>query len=148
MDKVLVAIELADVSAQFVLHKALAACPVEARLEVVHVVDPASITYSIDPTMTGQIYQDMYEQTMANAQSRLIEICAPLGIGIDQLHIRYGRVAHEVHALLSEGGFDTCMMGSHGYSGWRRVLGSKASSILHGTPVDTWVFSLQGMAAD
>jgi universal stress protein A len=148
MDKVLVAIELADLPAQFVLHKALAACPVEARLEVVHVVDPASITYSIDPTMTGQIYQDLYEQTMANAQARLVEICVPLGIGMDQLHIRYGRVAHEVHALLSEGNFDTCMIGSHGYSGWRRVLGSKASSILHGTPVDTWVFRLQSMDAD
>ena len=119
----------------------------EARLEVVHVVDPASITYSIDPTMTGQIYQDVYDRTMANAQARLVDICAPLGIGTDQLHVRYGRVAHEVHALLSEGDFDTCMVGSHGYSGWRRVLGSKAISILHGTPVDTWVFSLQGMAA-
>ena len=142
MKKVLIAIELSDDSAKFVLQKAADACAKDVRVEVVHVVDPASITYSIDPTMTGQIYQQMYEQTVANAQARLTELCTPFGFSADQLHVRYGRVAHEIHELLVEGGFDTCMIGSHGHSGWQRVLGSKASSVLHGVPVDTWVFSL------
>jgi universal stress protein A len=142
MRKVLVAIELADEPAKFVLQKAMAACPEGVELEVVHVVDPASVTYSIDPTMTGEIYQQMYEQTVANARARLVELCKPFGIGEDKLHVRYGRVAHEIHELLIEGNFDTCMVGSHGYTGWQRVLGSKASSVLHGVPVDTWVFSL------
>lgn len=146
MKKVLVAIELSDEAAKFVLQKALDAASEDARLEVVHVVDPASVTYSIDPTMTGQVYQQMYEQTVANARARLIELCEPFGFAEDQLHVRYGRVAHEVHGLLQEGEFDTCMLGSHGRSGWQRVLGSKASSVLHGVPVDTWVFSLAQMA--
>ena len=58
-------------------------------MEVVHVVDPASVTYSIDPTMTGQIYQQMYDQTMANAKSHLLEICS--SVGISQ---RFKYVAH------------------------------------------------------
>ncbi len=142
MKKALVAIELSDEAAKFVLQKALGAAGDDTRLEVVHVVDPASVSYSIDPTMTGQVYQQMYEQTVANAKGRLIELCGPLGFSDDQLHVRYGRVAHEIHALLREGEFDACMLGSHGHSGWQRVLGSKASSVLHGVPVDTWVFSL------
>jgi universal stress protein A len=145
MRKVLVAIELAPESARYVLERATAACADDDRLEVVHVVDPASVTYSIDPTMTGQIYQQMYDQTMANAKSHLLEICSSVGISQEQTHLRYGRVAHEVHELLKEGQFDCCMVGSHGYKGWQRILGSKASSILHGAPVDTWVFSLAGL---
>jgi len=61
--------------------------------------------------------------------------------------VRYRKVAHEVYALLEEGHFDCCMVGSQGYSGWQRILGSKAASILHGTPVDTLVFSLTGLKA-
>ena len=145
MKKVLVAIELSEEAANFVLRKAQDACSEGARMEVVHVVDPASVTYSIDPTMTGQIYQQMYEQTMANARARMVELCEPFGFSADQLHVRYGRVAHEIHDLLREGAFDTCMIGSHGHSGWQRILGSKASSVLHGVPVDTWVFSLAAL---
>lgn len=147
MKKVLVAIELAPEPARFVLEKAQAACAQEDQMEVLHVVDPASVTYSIDPTFTGQIYQQVYEQTMAHARERLVEVCAPFNLPESQLHVRYGKVAHEVHALLEEGHFDCCMVGSHGYSGWQRVLGSKAASILHGTPVDTLVFSLTGLKA-
>ena len=148
MKKVLAAIELSDDVAHFVISKALDACGTQAQLEVVHVVDPASVTYSVDPTMTGQMYQQMFEQVMSNSKRRLAEICAPFAISTDCQHVRYGRVAHEVHTLLVEGEFDACMVGSHGYAGWRRLLGSKANAILHGTPVDTWVFSLAQMQVD
>ncbi len=140
--KYLAAIELLDAPAQAVLERALAICGDDDRLEVVHVVDPTSVAYSIDPTMSGEVYKQRYEATMADARRRLIELCSPYGIDETRLHVRYGRVAHEVHALLEEGGYDACMVGSHGRAGWQRLLGSKASSILHGVPVDTWVFKL------
>ncbi len=142
MKKVLVAVELNEEAGQFVLRKALAACAPGATLEVVHVVDASAVKYSVDPTMTGKMYDEMYQQTLAAAAARLDALCAPLGIDKSRQHIRYGRVAHEIHELLIEGGYDTCMVGSHGYSGWQRVLGSKAASVLHGVPVDTWVFRL------
>ena len=148
MKKVLVAVELSDDVAHFVIGKALDICGADAQLEVVHVVDPASVTYSVDPTMTGQLYQQMFDQVMGNSKRRLAEICAPFAILTERQHLRYGRVAHEVHDLLREGAFDACMVGSHGYAGWRRLLGSKANAILHGTPVDTWVFSLAQMQVD
>ena len=144
--KYLVAIELADAPAHAVLSRAVAVCGPDDRLEVVHVVDPTSVAYSVDPTMTGQMYQDMYEQAIAAASARLDELCQTHGIGADAQHVRYGRVAHEVHELLKEGAFDACMIGSHGRSGWQRILGSKAASVLHGVPVNTWVFKLRDLA--
>jgi universal stress protein A len=143
--KALVAVELADDVAHFVIGKALDICGDSVQLEVVHVVDPSSVAYSVDPTMTGTLYQQMFDQVMGNSKRRLLEICAPFAIAPEHQHVRYGRVAHEVHDLLREGGFDACMLGSHGYAGWRLMLGSKANAILHGTPVDTWVFSLSQM---
>lgn len=143
--KYLVAIELADAPAKAVLDRATAVCGADDQLEVVHVVDPTSVAYSVDPTMTGQMYQQMYDQAMADAARRLGEICLPYGVEASAQHVRYGRVAHEVHALLSEGQFDVCMVGSHGRSGWQRILGSKAASILHGVSVDTWVFKLRDL---
>ena len=128
--KYLAAIELLDEPARAVLERAQAVCGDGDQLEVVHVVDPTSVAYSIDPTMSGEMYQQRYEQTMADARRRLIELCAPFGIDETRLHVRYGRVAHEVHALLNEGGYDACMLGSHGRAGWQRLLGSKAASIV------------------
>jgi len=142
MKKVLLAIELSTPSAEFVLQKAQETIGPDVQLEVVHVVDPASMSYSVDPSMTGHIYQQQYDQTMANARARMRELCEPFGLDESQLHVRYGRVAPQIHDLLREGDFDTCMIGSHGYSGWRRVLGSVAASVLHGAPVNTLVFSL------
>ena len=140
--KFLAAIELASAPAKAVLTKAQALCGPDDVLEVVHVVDPTSVVYSVDPTMTGHMYQQMHDQAMNNAAARMARLCAPFGIGETARHLRYGRVAHEVHQLLAEGRFDACLVGSHGRSGWQRILGSKASSILHGVPVDTWVFKL------
>ena len=145
--KYLAAIELLDAPARMVLERAQALVGDDDRLEVVHVVDPTSVAYSIDPTMSGEVYQARYEATMADARRRLIELCAPFGIDETRLHVRYGRIAHEVHALLEEGAFDACMVGSHGRAGWQRLLGSKAASILHGVPVNTWVFKLVDLKA-
>lgn len=146
--KALAAIELSEVAAHAVLEKAVALCGPNDTLDVVHVVDPTTVAYSVDPTMSGQMYQQMYDQTMADAQRRLVELCEPFKIDATKFHVRYGRVAHEVHELLREGGFDCCMVGSHGRSGWQLILGSKAASILHGVPVDTWVFALSKLAPE
>jgi universal stress protein A len=140
-NKALIAIELADLPAKEVLEKAASVLASGQRCDVVNVVDPTSVGYSIDPTMSGKMYQEQYEQAIARTEARLAEICDATDLPIDQQIVRYGRVAHEVHELLNTGEYDCLMIGTHGYHGWQRVLGSKASSILHGVPVDTYVFA-------
>lgn len=140
--KILVAVELDDASANTVLRKARDLATDDDTLSVVHVIFPADVGYSPDPTMTGAMYQQTHDVAMENAARRLRSLSTPYGIEPLHCHVRYGRIAHEIHTLIHEQGFDTLMIGSHGWSGWRRLLGSQANSILHGVPVDTWVFKV------
>ncbi len=132
--------ELAEQVAGEVLGKAAELCGEDDEVTVVHVVDPASIAYSADPTMTGKLFQNAYETTMANARRMLEHIVESHKLPNVTCHVGYGRVAHEVHEMLKEGSYDCLMIGSHGWSGWQRLLGSKAASLVHGVPVDTWIF--------
>ena len=139
----LVAIELAPPAAEDVLGKATALVAPSDTVDVLYVVDPTTVIYAADPTLTGKMYTEMYERAMANARRRLGEICEPFSVSSERRHVRYGRVAEEVHDFIREHDFDALMIGTHGRSGWRRILGSKAASILHGVPVDTWGFRVR-----
>ena len=140
--KVLVALELNPEIASEVLVKARTLCEPEDELTVLTVVDPTTLAYVADPTMTGQMMQANYEQAMLAAKAQLVALCEPYDIPAEQCHVRYGRIAHEVHLAIAEDQIDVLVLGSHGRSGWRRLLGSVASSILHGVPVDTWVVKI------
>ena len=140
--KALVAIETADEAARQVLTKAAAALAAGQKCDVVNVLDPTAVGYSIDPTMSGKFYEEQYKQAMTHVEQRLEEIISAVDIPVENRIVRYGRVAHEVHELLNAGDYECLMIGSHGYHGWQRFLGSKASSILHGVPVDTYVFAV------
>ncbi len=146
--KVLVALELNPEIASEVLVKARAMCEPDDELSVITVVDPTTLAYTVDPTMTGKMMRSSYDQAMLSARDQLVELCEPYNITPEQCDVRYGRIAHEVHQALEEGQFDVLVLGSHGRSGWRRLLGSVASSILHGVPVDTWVVKIGKMADD
>ncbi len=141
--RILVAIELGEAPAADVLSKVASLAAPDDHVEVVHVVDPASIAYSADPTMTGKLFQAAYETAMANARNALEKRCQPYNLPDVHCRVLYGRVAHEVHQLLEQENFDCLMIGSHGWAGWQRLLGSKAASILHGVSVDTWVFKVR-----
>ncbi len=142
--KVLIAIELDDASAKFVIGKALSIARDDDELHVVHVIEPTTMAYNADPSLLGVAYESTYKDAMDKAHARLEELCEGVSrIGADQCHVRYGRIAREVHQFVTDEGFDALMIGSHGYSGWQLLLGSKASSILHGAPVSTWVFKLE-----
>ena len=140
--KTLVAIELDNFSANVVLSRVAAVRQEDDTVDVVHVVDPSGITYTADPTMTGKMYKQSYENALEKARIRLEELCKPHGITPENCHIRYGRISREIHELLYEKKYDELVIGSHGWSGWQRVLGSKAASIIHGATVDTWVLKI------
>ncbi len=54
----------------------------------------------------------------------------------DHLHIEFGDPADQVHELARRLGCDLVITGSHGKSGLKLLLGSTASSIVHGATCD------------
>lgn len=138
-NNVLIAVELDEHSAHTVLGKALKLLGPNDHPHIVHVVDPKYVRYSTGPSFKGRIYDELAEAAVQQAKQQLTTLCNDFDVDPAKQHILYGHVAQELHNYAIDNSCTALMLGSHGYSGWRRVLGSQAASVLHGTPIDTWV---------
>ena len=141
-NKYLVAIELDELSANAVLKKAKAQSTMEDQLDFIHVIDPTSLGYAIDPTFSGKFAREFEENAIKKAHPRMLELISPHDFPNCTCHVRVGHVAYELHELLTSDAYDVLMIGSHGRRGWQRLLGTHAAKIVCRSPVDTWVFAV------
>ena len=139
---VLAAVDLGQASASFVLEKAATYVATGGVLHVAHIVEPQYVQYSFDPTFTGSLTRSLEEDALVTARSRLEELCKPLGIPTECQHVALGRTSDRIHALALETGAEVIVIGSHAQHGWRRLLGSTATAVLHGAPVDVIVLRM------
>jgi universal stress protein A len=133
---VLAAIELTTAPAERVLRRARELAGPEASLTALHVVEPQFVQYSFDPTFKSTLARSLEQDALDLAAARLAEVCGPHGIDAEHRFVALGRVADQIHALVAEHGFDLIVIGSHGQDGLRRLLGSTANAVLHGSPTD------------
>lgn len=82
-----------------------------------------------------QIRQKIYPQ--------LIAITRAAGIPDDNVFIEFGQPAEVVHQFAEKHNADIIVTGSHGKHGWQLILGSTASSVLHGAPCDVLTVRLK-----
>ena len=134
--KVLVAVDLTEASANFVLERAKPFVARGGTLYAVHVVEPQYVQYSFDPTFTGSLTRSLEQDALDIAAARLDELCEPHGIDAEHRRVLLGRAADRIHELARQEEFDLVITGSHGQEGLRKVLGSTANAVLHGSPVD------------
>ena len=151
--KILIAIELDELSAMAVLSRAAALCSEDDQVEVLHVIDPSSIAYAVDPTFKGEFRRDFEANAVAKAQEQLSRLVSQqnlpsAGQACPECHVHIGRIARDIHDIIEQEGFDCLMIGSHGWHGWQRLLGTHASRILDHSPVDTWVFKVPAETSD
>ena len=141
-NKYLVAIELDELSANAVLEKANALCDPADHCDLIHVIDPTTIAYAIDPTFSGKFARDFEDNAIQKVHTRMLELISNYNLPNCTCHVRVGHVAREVSALLASDAYSVLMIGSHGRRGWQRLLGTHAASIISRSPVDTWVFNV------
>lgn len=135
-DNVLVAIDLTEPPAGYVLEHARELLSASGSLNVVHVVEPQYVQYSFDPTFKGTLSRALEQEALDVAAERLAELCQPAGIDADHRFVLLGRAADRIHELAEQQRADLIVIGSHGQEGLRRLLGSTANAVLHGAPVD------------
>jgi universal stress protein A len=135
-ENVLAAIDLVEQTAEPVLRRARAFLSPQGALHAVHVVEPQYVQYSFDPTFKGTLSRTLEQEALETAAARLAELCEPLGIDAEHRHVVLGRAADSVHELARRQHIDLIVVGSHGQEGLRRLLGSTANAVLHGSPVD------------
>lgn len=131
---ILVAIDLSKDSEK-VIDKAVATVKGDAKkIHLVHVVEPVAAAYSMDIYAVN--INELQQEAISLAEQKLKQIAERLNIPEDQVHTLLGSPAPEVRNLAAEIKAEAIVMGSHGHSGWKILLGSTATKVLHGATCD------------
>ncbi|MDR9467853.1 universal stress protein [Marinospirillum sp.] len=131
---ILVAIDLSEDS-RLVLKRAkeIAARNQEAKLSVVHTLEPLGFAYGGDIPMDLTSIQEQLDE---HAHKRMAELIKDFDIPEENQHILVGMPDSETHRLAEENKVDLIVVGSHGRHGLQLLLGSVSSGVLHGAPCD------------
>lgn len=103
----------------------------DAQLSIVHIVEPLpAYAYGY----LGQI--DVENQVVEEAKQELVKLAEKLNVPENHQFIRIGIAKHEILTLAKEINADLIIVGSHGHAGLSQLLGSTATSIIHGAHCD------------
>ena len=137
---VLIAVDLTDESVQ-VVEKGLAiAARNQAKISLIHALEPLGFAYGGDIPMDLTTIQDQLEQ---HAKEKLAELAATMKIPEAQQHILVGMPDSEIHRMAKEQDVDLIVVGSHGRHGLSLLLGSTSTGVLHGAKCDVLAVRIQ-----
>ena len=131
---ILVAVDYSN-DAGKVLAKALELAKTgSATLSVVHVVEPIDVTgpYDLAPIMPLELDKQLEQR----AQDFLHKLLEQYHVADIPVFVKIGSVKNELFSLVDELKVDLIVIGTHGRHGVGLILGSTATSVLHGTPCD------------
>ncbi|MEX0901838.1 MAG: universal stress protein [Pseudohongiellaceae bacterium] len=133
-NKIIVAIDLSEDS-KWVMDRAVKLADGDAgKLSLVHVVEPVAAAYSMDAYAIN--INELQQEAMNIATQRLTDIGKKIGVPPSQQFALLGAPSTEIRNLASEQNADVIVIGSHGHSGWKILLGSTANKVLHGAACD------------
>lgn len=131
--KILVAI---DINAQHesVVSKALEICQSPDDISLVYTSLP---TMYIQPLLYGMEYNAIDDKDrMAFARKKLMGIAHKFGIAEKNTYLQIGVAADEIKEMANKKNIDLIVIGTHGKSGIKLLLGSTANAVLHGVKQD------------
>lgn len=131
---VLVAVDLSNESDRIISRAIALADNDLQRIYLVHVVEPVAAAYPIDAYAINMT--QLQEEATSIAAHRLSSFGEKYGIAADQHLILTGAAATEIRNKAEELNADLIVIGSHGTSGWKLLLGSTANKVLHGANCD------------
>lgn len=140
--KILLATDFSEFSAQTAAHAALMAEKFGSELSVLHVVEPPPMT---DPAYGGifPLDFDVTGQLIDAAQTMLAKISENLGIPKELQWVELGNPKVEIVRLAAEKSVDLIVIGTHGRHGIAVLLGSTASSVIHHAHCDVLTVRLK-----
>lgn len=138
---ILVATDLNDECHAVVARAQALATANNAKLALVHVIEPMAMAFGGDVPMDLSMLQ---QQQFDQARERIASFADRYpGLPPEHQHMAYGQPRQEIHRLAKENGCDLIVVGSHGRHGLALLLGSTANDVLHGAPCDVLAVRLK-----
>jgi universal stress protein A len=131
---ILVGLDLSPEDSLSVARKAAAIAKLsQAKLSLLHVVEPVTFAYA------GDIPMDLTDTQIAieeQAEKRLAALAQKIDYPVESQRIIIGQTAAELRETAKQLEADLIIVGSHGRHGLALLLGSTASDVLHGAKCD------------
>lgn len=137
---ILVAVDINDSDLEVLITARCMADRLACRLSAVHVCEHHVTGYG-DTTAQNHIANDMQEKQQAYPLFKALLERAAIDEGHAQLLV--GRPADSIHQYAEQQNCDLIVVGSHGYSGVKALLGSTAHKIVHGAQCDIYTVRIQ-----
>ncbi|SDG84837.1 universal stress protein A [Pseudomonas flavescens] len=142
---ILVAVDLTEECDPVMKRAQALASSTQARLSVVHIVEPMAMAFGGDvPMDLSMLQQQQFEQAKERLDTFALKYPQ---LGTESRHLAYGQPRQEIHRLAAEQHCDLIIVGSHGRHGLALLLGSTANDVLHGAPCDVLAVSLKKPSA-
>ncbi|MFW8592029.1 universal stress protein [Glaciecola sp. 2405UD65-10] len=130
---VLVAIDF-DAEYEKVIQKALEVAPSPEHISLIYVILPSVYIQPYLYGMPTDLISD--KERIVSAKARLEEVAGKFGLQVSNTHVECGDVADEIHNFANDKNVDLIVLGTHGRSGIKLLLGSTANAVLHGVKQD------------
>ncbi|WP_028117816.1 universal stress protein [Ferrimonas senticii] len=141
--KILIALDFHDDNHQ-IIRRGLRVCQNnEAQLYFIHVQEPMAIAYTIDGLDFADQMVAMKQSLRERAEQRLEELGKLHNINRSNLLLREGVASDEIERAANDHDIDLVIIGTHGQSGLRSLLGSTANSVLHSVSCDVLMVDLR-----
>ena len=126
-----------------ILSKALKMKTSNGHIHLIHVMDVVMIFPSapLAPPMTE--IPSAHSESKEDAYKSMQDMAKSYDIPKENIHIKVGSTAKEVRKFATEINADLIVIGSHGRHGLGLLLGSTASSVIHGSPCDMLVVKIE-----
>jgi len=139
--KILVAVDLSGEAHQ-VLQRAreLAEC-FGAKLQLVHVIEPVALNspYELTPSLPSNMQAVLVER----AEEFLTQLAKDFALSEVPRTVHVGSTKQYILQTAQDSEIDLIVTGTHGRHGIGLLLGSTATSVLHGTPCDVYAVKIQ-----
>lgn len=108
----------------------------EAELFILHVDQPAMVASGFDTLSWNTQVDEINQQVLAYKKEELKKLSDSLDVPEDHTRLMSGQPAERIHHCCDAENIDLIVLGTHGQHGLSLLLGSTASSVLHGTACD------------
>jgi universal stress protein A len=138
---ILVAIDV-NAPHESIIRKALAVCQSSEDLILMYTLLPT--TY-IQPYLYPMEFNAIDDsERMSLAHKKLSDIATEFGITESNVFVKMGVTADEIKEMANEKNIELIVIGTHGRSGIKLLLGSTANSVLHGVQQDVLAVRVYG----